>query len=117
MYFFGVNSIGFVVFSQGSQGPFRAFAVLVFLAIFNEFLGVLIDAEVCQVDESFADIFSLGIILISRKSGQAFFEHVDAKRVIASYKDVDSKIILEAINQMRIAYILRNQYVLLILHV
>lgn len=47
-------------------------------------------------------------VLLSCESDQAFSEEIYLQRLVASYQGVDSKVIFETVNQMRIANILRD---------
>ena len=50
------------------------------------------------MNEPFRNVFAFDVVLVCRESSQSFLEHVDAQRVIASYDNVDSKIVLEVID-------------------
>lgn len=60
------------------------------------------------MNESFAHIFGLYIVLVCSKSSKTFLEHVDSERIIASYNNVDPQIIFEVVDEMRIGDILRD---------
>ena len=47
-------------------------------------------------------------VLLSGEPGQSLLEEVDFQRVEAGHKRIDSQIVLEAVNQMRIGDVLRD---------
>lgn len=102
------------MFLQGSQWPFGSFSVFFDLGVLDELFGMFVDAKVGQVNEPFAYVFGLGVVLVGGKSSKSLFKHIYAQRVIASHHNVNPQIVLKIINQMRIAYILRHQVVLLV---
>ena len=63
------------------------------------------------MDETFADIFGLGIVLVCGKSSQTFLKHVDPKRIIAGDYHIDPQIIFEVVYQMRVTDVLGNEIV------
>jgi hypothetical protein len=69
---------------------------------------MFINAEISEMYKSFANIFGFNIILISSESGEAFFKHINSKRIITRDKDVDTKVILKIIYKVRVKNILRN---------
>ena len=112
----GVDADGVVVLPECGEGPLGALAVLLRLAVLHEFLGVLIDAEIGEVDESFADVLGLDVVLVGGEAGESLLEHVDAQRVVAGDQDVDTQVVLEVVYEVRVADVLRHQDVLLVLY-
>lgn len=72
------------MFLQCRQRPFWSLAILLDFGVLYELFRVLIDAEVCEMDKPFADIFRLGIVLIRGEPSQSFPEHVNPKRIVTS---------------------------------
>ena len=69
------------------------------------------------MNEPFAHIFGLYIVLVCGKSSQTFLEHVDSERVIASYNNVDPQVIFEVVDEMRVGDVLRDQGIFSIPHI
>lgn len=112
----GVDADGVVVLPQGSERPLRALAVLLRLAVLHELLGVLVDAEVGEVDEALADVLGLDVVLVGGEAGESFLEHVDAQGIVAGDQDVDAEVVLEVVYQVRVADVLGHQDVFLVLY-
>ena len=111
----GVDADGVVVLPQGSERPLRPLAVLLRLAVLHELLGVLVDAEVGEVDEALADVLGLDVVLVGGEAGESFLEHVDAQGIVAGDQDVDAEVVLEVVYQVRVADVLGHQDVFLVL--
>lgn len=94
------------MFAKGSQRPLGAFPVFLLLGVLDKLLGLLVDTEISQMDESLADILGLGVVLVSCKSSQSLLEHVNPQGVVASYHNVDPKIVLEVVDQVWIGDVL-----------
>lgn len=73
---------------------------------------MFVDAKVGEVHVSFFDVFDFGVILVSGKSCKSFVKHIDFERVITSYQDVDSKIILKPVDKMRVMNIFGDKCIL-----
>ena len=54
------------------------------------------------MDETLTDIFAFDIVLVCSKSCEPFLKLVYSQRVVASYHNVDSKVVLEIVDQMGI---------------
>lgn len=68
------------------------------------------------MNESFANVLGLNVVLIGCKAGEAFFEHIDSQRIVASHDYVYPKIIFEVVDEMRVEDVLRHQHVLFVLN-
>lgn len=67
---------------------------------------MLIDAEIGEVDEPFADILGLDVVLIGGEAGESLLKHVDLEGIVAGDEDVDAEIVLEVIDEVRVADVL-----------
>lgn len=67
---------------------------------------MLIDTEIGEMNKPLGNILNFRCILISCKSGEPFFEHIDSQWVIAGHEHINSKIIFEIVDQMRVSNIL-----------
>lgn len=67
---------------------------------------MLIDAEVGEVDEALADVLGLDVVFVGGEAGESLLEHVDPQRVIAGDEDVDAQVVLEVVDQVRVADVL-----------
>lgn len=98
---------------QLSQVPLAGVLIrvcLVFATIFTSILHVifvlLIDRVVGQMDKLRVRCFLIVCILLGCKSYEAFLEQVYLEWVKARDESVDAQIILEAVDQVRIADVL-----------
>jgi hypothetical protein len=67
---------------------------------------VLIDTEIGKMHVSLFDILNFGIVLMSGKPGESFVEHVNSQRIVTGDKNINSQIILEPIDEMRVMNVL-----------
>lgn len=101
-----INANRIVVLPQGSKGPFGSLPILLRLAILHKLLRVLIDAKIGEVDEPLTDILGLDVVLIGGEAGESLLEHVDLEGIIAGDEDVYAEIVLEVIDEVRVADVL-----------
>lgn len=108
MYLIWVYPQRVVVFLQGSQRPFGPLTIFLFFRVFHKLFWFFVDWKIGQMDETLTDIFAFDIVLVCSKSCEPFLKHVYSQRVVASYHNVDSKVVLEIVDQMGIWNVLRN---------
>ena len=90
------------MFPKCSKGPFRSFSVFLLFSVLYKLLGTFIDAEVSEMNEPFANIFGLDIILVCCESSKSLFEHIYSKWVIAGHYHIYSQVVLVVVYQMRV---------------
>jgi len=76
------------------------------LTILHELFRMFVDTEVGQMNISFANILGFNIVLICSESCQPILKHIYPQRIIAGHQDINSQIVLEVVNQMRITNVL-----------
>ena len=69
---------------------------------------MLVDAEVGQMNEPFAHVFGLDVVLIGGKAGQAFFEHIDPQGIVTSHHYIYPEIVFEVVDEMGVEDVLRD---------
>ena len=114
-YLLRIDANLLVEFSKSSVRPFRSFAVFLLFCVFNKVLRVLINTEIGKMHVSLFDILDFGIVLMSCKSGQPFVEHINSQRIVTGDKNVNSQIVLEPIDEMRVMNVLRDKRILFVL--
>lgn len=102
---------------ESSERPFRALPIFLCLGVLDEIFGMLINTKISEMNESLSDIFGSHVVFVGGKPCQSLFEHVNSQRVIASYNNVDSKIVFEVVYQVRIIYVLRDQIVFFVTNI
>ena len=60
------------------------------------------------MDESFSNIFGFNIVLVCGKSSQSLFEHINSEGIVTCHYDINSEIVFEVVDEMRVCYIFRN---------
>ena len=68
---------------------------------------MLVYTEVSQMDEPFAGVLRLGVILVCGESSEAFFEHVDPQGIVTSNHNIHSQVVFEIVYEVWVSYILR----------
>jgi hypothetical protein len=102
----GIDANLFVELSESGVRPFGSLAVFLLFCVFDKVLRVLIDTEVGKMHVSFFDILHFGIVLMGSKPGESFVEHVNSQRIVTGDKNINSQIILEPIDEMRVMNVL-----------
>lgn len=75
---------------------------------------MLVDAEVGQMDEPFAHVLCLDVVLVGGEAGQALFEHVDPQGIVTSHHYVYPEVVFEVVYEVGVEDVLRDQHVLLV---
>jgi hypothetical protein len=75
---------------------------------------MLIDTEIGKMHVSLFDILHFGIVLMGSKPGESFVEHVNSQRIVTGDKNINSQIILEPIDEMRVMNVLRDKCIFFI---
>ena len=96
------------MFFQGCEWPLWSLSIFLLFRVFNKLFWSFIDTEVGEMDEPFSNIFGFYIVLVCSKSSQSLFEHINSQRVVASHYDIDSEVVFEVIDQMRVRNVLWN---------
>lgn len=74
--------------------------------VLNKIFRVFIDTKICKVNEFI--LFSLCFVLSRCKTSQTILIDVNFKRIKAGNKNVNSKIILKIVDQVRVIDVLGN---------
>lgn len=88
---------------EGSEGPLGSFSIFLRFGVFHKLFRVFVHAKVGQMDESFACVFCFDVVLVGGESSKPFFEHINPQRIVASYNNVDSEIVLEVVDEMGVS--------------
>ncbi len=76
---------------------------------------MLINTEIGKMHVSLFDVLYFGIVLMSCKSGQSLVEHINSQRIVTGDKNVNSQIVLESIDEMRVMNVLGDKCILFVL--
>lgn len=74
--------------------------------VLNKIFRVFIDTKICKVNKFI--LFSLCFVLSRCKTSQTILIDVNFKRIKAGNKNVNSKIILKIVDQVRVIDVLGN---------
>ena len=75
-------------------------------SVLNIVLILLVNRVVSQVNESFVYILLTVCILLSGKSSQTFLEEIHFKWIKSRHERINAQIVLETIDQVRVADVL-----------
>ena len=75
-------------------------------SVLNVVLILLVDRVVSQVNESFVYILLTVCILLCGKSSQTFLEEIHFKWIKSCHERINAQIVLETIDQVRVADVL-----------
>ena len=67
---------------------------------------MFIDAKIRQVHVSLFDVLYFRVVLVGGESCKSLLQHVSTQGIITGNQDINSQIIFETVNEMRIVNVL-----------
>jgi hypothetical protein len=83
--------------------------------VFNEVRSFFIDGIICEMNKSFFQHFGIIGIFLCCESNQTLIKQENFQRFKAGYHNIDSEIILVAVDQMRIRNILADNIIFFVI--